>query len=149
MSTTYKKHAAFSLMEIMIAVAIIGVMAAVVGPSIIKYLSKGKETATVATLSSLKQAVQDYMNDVGHVPNKKEGGLEALIEQPKMAKIAKRWDGPYLDGQEDIPDDSWGNEFVYNTGKDIMNKKKYRYFEIISGGENGDIEEGKNFDIGA
>jgi len=145
----YKKEQGLSMLEIMIALAIIAVMGVLVGPSLMKFLGQGRETATKTRLAGLKQAVTDYIRDIGHPPNRKEGGLEALIESPKGSKIEKKWDGPYLEGVDELPEDAWGNEFTYQTGKEIMHKKKYRYYEIISPGENGDIEDGKIFHTGA
>lgn len=137
----------FSLMEIMIAIAIIGLMAVMVGPSLVKYLGRAKESKTVATLAALKQAMQDYQQDIGHFPTKSEGGLKALVQRPKAEKVRKKWDGPYLEGEDEVPEDAWNFEFEYNMPP-TRHKGKYKYYEIISFGENNE-EGGKEFHAGA
>lgn len=131
----------FSLIEVMIAVAIIGIMAAVVGPSIVGYLSKGRVSQTKTNMASVKMALQDYQADIGHFPTKAEGGLQALVTPPKGDKVRKKWDGPYLEGGE-VPEDAWGFDFEYNAPPARF-KGKYRYFELVSFGETGE-ETGKD-----
>ena len=135
---TTQTRQAFTLVEVMIAVAIIGMMAAVVIPNIQKYLAKAKVSSTQTTMAAIKSALLDYQSDMGNFPTKREGGLDALIEKPNV-KGSERWEGPYLEGQDEVPTDAWRNEFEYNTGSDIT-QKKFKHYEIISHGANG--EEG-------
>lgn len=141
MQKSLKRVPGFSLIEVMIAVAIIGIMAATVGPSIVNYLSKGRVSQTKTKLATIKMALQDYQTDVGHFPTKAEGNLQALVKSPKGEKVRKKWDGPYIEGGE-VPEDAWGFDFEYNAPP-ARYKDKYRYFEVISYGETGE-ETGKD-----
>jgi len=137
----------FSMMEVMLAVAIIGILAALVGPAIVKKLGQVKLNTTKATMASIKSAIMDYQNDVGHFPTKAEKGLQALVHSPRGA-VSKKWDGPYLEGQDDVPQDAWGFDFEYNAPP-VKNKGKFKYFEIISYGEEGEDGGSEPILIGA
>jgi general secretion pathway protein G len=132
--TLNKKHNAFTLMEIMIAVFIIGLLASVAVPGLMKMLGRGQVGATQSTLASLKSAITTFKMDVGRIPNTKEG-LKALIT-PKANAPWKGYQGPYLEGVTEIPMDSWQNEFEYNCPPQRF-RGKYQLYEIISYGEKG------------
>ena len=87
----------------------------------------------------------DFKGDVGRFPNKREG-LEALVKKP--ATKPEGWDGTYIEGRDEVPQDAWRNDFDYNVGPDIKSKDKYKYFEIISYGADGEPGgEGENAEI--
>jgi len=131
--------AGFSMIEIMIAIAVIGILAITVGPGAFRMLSGSKVSAAKSALAGMKAAVTAYYQDMQHYPKDSEGGLEALVQRPKSDKKNK-WDGSYLSGMDEVPEDPWGNEYVYNTGKNIVFPSKYKAFEILtwSDGEEGD-----------
>lgn len=132
-----KKQDAFSLMEIMIAIAIIGVMMAVAGPALYTYLKRAKVTGTKTSMEGIKSALQLYREDMGKFPTSREG-LEVLFEAPSTNR--GEWHGPYLSGnKEKALSDGWKNEFEYNCPP-IKYKNLYKQFEIISTG-GGDSEE--------
>lgn len=136
----------FSLIELMVYLAIVGVLMAVVGPNLGKLMSGGKKSQTTSNMQALKAAMLNYYMDVGSYPDKKDGGLEALITKPS-SKGTEKWDGPYLaNGTTEIPVDGWGNEFVYNKPP-VRFKDRYKSFEIISLGESQE-EDDKNLHVG-
>ena len=132
-----KKQAGFTMIEIMIAVAIIGFLSVTVGTKISGYLDRAKVTQAKTMLTGLKEAIMDYTMQIGHPPTKKEGGLNALVEKPRDAAAAAKWKEPFLTG--DLPNDPWGNEFEYNNPPTIH--KKYKRFEVFSRGKTGDEED--------
>lgn len=146
MKMTRAMRAGFSMVEILIAVVIMGLMATLIVPNVTRYFSQAKVTKTNATLQALKTAMLDYNRDMQHFPKKSEGGLDALVERPR-GKAGQKWDGPYLEGEDQVPEDAWGNEFEYNSPP-VRHKGKYRYYEIISYGEDGE-EGGKEYQTGA
>ena len=146
MKMKHTMRAGFSMIEILIAVVIMGIMATLVIPGVTRYLSQAKVTKTNATLQNLKTALLDYNRSMGHFPKKSEGGLEALVQRPR-GKAGQKWDGSYLEGEDELPDDAWGNEFEYNSPP-VRYKNKYKHYEIISYGEHGE-EGGKEYHIGA
>jgi len=133
------KSEAFTLIEMLVVVFIIGILATLVGPRVMKLLTGGERSATQATMATLKTAVVQYRSDMGHLPKK----LDELVNKP-TAKGSENWDGPYLDAVE-VPMDRWNNEFEYNCPP-VKHKNKYRYFEILSPGPEG---ENKPLDIGS
>ena len=132
-----KANEAFTMIEILVVVMIIGSLAAWLIPGIFKRMAEAKVGTTKTIIVSVKNAITEYSMHMGHIPQKREGGLDALIEKPS-GRGSEKWDGPYLT-QDDVPVDSWGNEFIYRVGADIKNKK-HRYYELISLGSNN--EEG-------
>lgn len=128
-------RAGFSMMEIMVVMAVILILASLVGPRVISMLGRGKQSATTATMATIKQALQEYYSDIGHFPNKAEKGLQALVQPPKNSAQRKKWDGPYLEGQDEVPQDGWGYEFEYYAPP--RQKGKFRHFELVSHGEEG------------
>lgn len=100
-----RRHQAFTLIEIMIVVVIIGMLAALVGPRIIGSMDKARVNTTKAQLVNLKDAVQRFYMDCSEYPRT----LEDLLAKTGNAK----WDGPYLDAKS-LPQDGWGNDFVYS-----------------------------------
>lgn len=138
-------HEAFSLIEIMVVVAIIGFLIALVGPRAMKMLGKAEITATKATLSKIKDAIVEYQTDVGHIPKSDEGGLKALLEKPSKESVAKKWKGPYIE-EADL-EDKWGNEIIYHTPPEV-HRDKFKRFEIISQGPE-DFEEDEDIHVGA
>lgn len=124
----------FSLIEMMVVVAIIGMLVALIGPRAVKFLSKSEITATKAILSEVKTAIVEYQADIGHIPTQAEGGLRALVEKPNKESAASKWREPYL--EEEKLADKWGNDIVYNVPP-VLFKEKYKRFELISHGPTG------------
>lgn len=119
--------AGFSLIEIMIALAIVALMAAVVGPRVLSFLGRGKVSATESNLKQLNQVVDAYYLNVGKYPQK----LEDLIIKPEGMGNAK-WGGPYIGraGEEltEVPKDGWGDDFIYELTGD--KRKPYRIYSV-------------------
>jgi general secretion pathway protein G len=127
--TLNKKHNAFTMIEIMIVIFIIGLLASVVGPNLIKWIGKGQVSTTKSTMASLKSALTTFKMDVGRFPDAKEG-LKALVT-PKADAKWKGYQGPYLEGTTEVPQDGWQRELEYNCPPQKF-KGKYQYYEIIS-----------------
>jgi len=100
---------AFSLVELMIVLAILVLLAGLVLPRLLGQQNKADIKATQTQLNSFKQALQNYAIDVRTFPNTEEG-LRALVVRPEDEQRARKWDGKYLD---EIPVDPWGNEYNY------------------------------------
>ena len=98
----------FTLIEMLIALAIMAFAGAVVGPYLYNYLAKGQDTATKGNLRSIKSAIGQFYMDMGDHPDK----LRDLVKKPQGEKFEKKWKEPFLDAKE-IPRDGWGNSFQY------------------------------------
>lgn len=110
------RRRAFTLIEIMVVVLIIGALAALVGPSVMRQYEKSKISNTRTQIVLLSNAVKDYYLDVSEYPQ----SLDDLLKNPG----AKKWNGPYLE-KEKLPLDPWNEPFDYTYDKD---KKQIRIF---------------------
>jgi general secretion pathway protein G len=102
--------AGFTLIEILIAVAIVALLAFVVAPNIFRFLENAKRDSAKLTLKNMKNAIMLYNTHIGQWPTK----LRDLIEKPRDEKMAKKWRGPYLEIEE-IPEDPWFNSYQYKV----------------------------------
>jgi len=99
----------FTLLELLVVVAIIGLLAGYVGPKYFGQLGKAEVKAARAQISALEKALDHYRLDTGHYPST-EQGLAALVKKPASES---KWAGPYL--QKDVPLDPWGKAFIYKS----------------------------------
>ncbi len=98
----------FTLIELLVVLAIIGLLAGLVGPQVIKHLGESKTKTAKLQIEELASALDMYRLDAGRYPSAEEG-LGALIEQPSTAKF---WNGPYL-RKKKMPVDPWNNPYHY------------------------------------
>lgn len=104
-----KKVNAFTLVELLLVVIIIGVLAAMVVPRLTGRSEEARVGVARADIeTNLATALKIYELDNGIFPSTGEG-LEALIQAPGSAK---RWKGPYLERK---PLDPWGNSYQYRS----------------------------------
>lgn len=96
----------FTLMELLIVLAIIGVIAAIAVPSFLGQQKKANVKATQASIHGLESALDYFATDHdGDYPS----SLDLLITNPGNDP---KWSGPYLKGGR-LPLDAWGNELMY------------------------------------
>lgn len=97
----------FTLLELLVVVAIIGLLAALVGPRVFGHISKSEVTTAKAQIEALARALESYRIDVGRFPDATQG-LQALVVQPPDTQ---KWHGPYL--LKSLPLDPWGHAYQY------------------------------------
>ncbi|WP_269630900.1 type II secretion system major pseudopilin GspG [Pelomonas sp. BJYL3] len=100
---------AFTLLELLVVMVIIGLLAAYVGPRYFGQIGKSERGVARAQLDAFAKALDAYRLDTGHYPTS-EQGLAALLGRPGGEA---RWSGPYL--QKALPQDPWGNAYVYRS----------------------------------
>lgn len=118
------KRKAFTLVEMMAVVVIIGILAAVIAPKIFNQVNKTNETAARQDIEALAQAITLYRLDTSRFPYE----MRDLLYEPDDVR---NWNGPYLSKRK-IPRDPWGNEYQYRAPGD-----NGREFDIWSLGEDG------------
>jgi len=123
-----RRASGFTLIEIMVVIAIIGLLLTVVAPNVWNKLREAKVTTTKVKMANLKVAVDDYRRHNNKVPD----SLQLLLEPDE-----KNLGEPYLEKHDQVLD-AWDNEFRFNK----ISSSKY---EIISLGADG-VEGGENDD---
>jgi general secretion pathway protein G len=111
--------AGYSLLEIMIVLAIIALIAALVGPQLFAQFDRAKVTTARVQVRSLEAALQTMELDIGRYPTQSEGlGLLVVGDRKTVAG----WHGPYLSGR--LPNDPWGHPYVYDPPADTEHPPK-------------------------
>jgi len=127
---------AFSLIELLIVIVILGGLVAVVAPGLMDSADKAKRDTVCLKMNDLKKRLDMFKLDNGVFPDTEEG-FEALLQNPDPDKYPNYRAKPYL---RKLPKDSWKTPFVYiNKGDDV---------EIISyGADRKEGGEENNADI--
>nr|WP_256675849.1 type II secretion system major pseudopilin GspG [Pseudomonas sp. R5(2019)] len=128
------------MMEIMVVIFIIGLLIAVIAPSILGSQDKAMKQKALADLSTLEQALDMYRLDNLRYPTS-EQGLQALVSKPSLAPLAKAW---RADGYvRRLPEDPWGSPYKYRA------PGQHGRIDIYSLGADGmEGGEGLDADIG-
>ncbi|MCX7109291.1 MAG: type II secretion system major pseudopilin GspG [Proteobacteria bacterium] len=127
----------FTLIELLVVLAILGLLAGLVGPQLIKHLGESKAKTARLQVEELSSTLDMYKLDVGRYPTTDEG-LNALIEAPGTAKV---WNGPYLKKKK-VPLDPWNNPYHYTA------PGQHGKFDLWTlGADNGEGGDGEDSDI--
>jgi general secretion pathway protein G len=106
------RDAGFTLIEIMVVIAIIGILATLIVPNIMGRPDEARATAAKHDVGTIVQALKLYRLDIGRYPTT-EQGIKALVEKPSSEPIPQNWkSGGYLGS---IPKDPWGNPYQYSN----------------------------------
>ncbi|MFO7552648.1 MAG: type II secretion system major pseudopilin GspG [Haliea sp.] len=116
----------FTLVELLVVLAILAMLAGLVGPQVLNQLGGAKSKTATVQIRDLEQALEMYKLDVGRFPST-EMGLEALVRQPGGVK---GWNGPYLRGSS-VPEDPWGNGYHYRQ------PGQHSAYDLVSYGADG------------
>ncbi len=126
----------FTLIELLVVLAILTLLAGLVGPKVLDKLGGAKTKTAAVQISEIEKALEVYKLDVGRFPSTEEG-LDALVTKPGSAS---NWTGPYVKGG--LPMDPWGKPYKY-TGPNGSGA-----IEILSMGADGAPGgEGESADI--
>jgi general secretion pathway protein G len=120
-------HQAFTLIELLLVLVILGVLAAIVVPKFSGRTEQARVTAAQSQISTFNTALDAFEVDNGYYPKGKDG-LNELVTQPGNAL---NWRGPYLKSQ--IPNDPWGNPYIY----ECPGKRNPSSYDLMSLGPDG------------
>ena len=131
---------AFTLIEVMVVLAIIGILASLIVPNLTGRADQARIIAAKQDIMSIDQALSLYKLDNATIPTSTQN-LNSLVEKPSIEPIPNNWNqSGYL---KKIPSDPWGNDYVY------VFPGQNSEFDIISLGADGALGgEGENADIG-
>jgi len=113
------------LLELLVVVAIIGLLAGYVAPRYFGQIGKSEVNTAKAQIDALEKALDQYRLDVGRYPTT-ELGLSALVTRPANEP---KWSGPYL--KKAVPLDPWGKPYLYKMPGD------HGEFDLLSYGKDG------------
>jgi len=103
---------AFSLIELMIVIVILGLLAAMVMPSLTGKGEEAKRNLVCVQMKSIYNGALDMFKINNSVYPSTEEGLEALVVNPDEELYTNySTSGYFKDGK--MPKDSWGNNFIY------------------------------------
>lgn len=127
----------FTLMELLVVLAILGLLMSLVGPRVLSQLGGAKTKTAAIQIKDLEQSLEMYKLDVGRFPSTGEG-LAALVAKPAGSV---GWNGPYL--KSDVPVDPWKRAYLYKY------PGEHAELDIFSYGQNGTPGgEGEDADVG-
>lgn len=135
MKNRYFVQSAFTLVELLIVIVIIGLLGSLVAPEMFSKIGSSKQKTAKAQMQMLETSLDTYFLDVGEYPK----NLSELKESNKPG-----WDGPYI--RKDIPLDPWGNEYVLeaseSNGIGYVLRSLGKDGKLGGDGENEDIQVG-------
>lgn len=117
-----KAEAGFTLMELLVVLAILGLLAAIATPMVLHYLDSAKLSTAKTEVSNLEASLDLYKYDVGSYPTT-EQGLQALISAPQGVD---NWNGPYVKKTTKLTD-PWGHPYLYKNPGDHGDYDIYSY----------------------
>jgi general secretion pathway protein G len=131
-----RQSSGFTLVEMLVVLAIIALLATLVAPQVVRYLTKAKSDTASAQLKNLEGAIELYFLDLGHYPPNDE--LEHLLS---AKSDSPSWNGPYIKNPEGLLD-PWGRAYTY------VFPGKHGDYDLYSYGLDGEPGgEGENRDI--
>jgi len=132
-----RRQAGFTLIEIMVVVVVIGLLVAMLAPTVFNKVGQAEQTRISQDLRVIEGALKFYRLDNYRYPTQQQG-LRALVDQPAGAE---RWNGPYL---EQLPTDPWGTPYRYRNPAE-----RAREFDIYTlGADDAEGGQGADADVG-
>lgn len=135
-TSSRRQQRGFTLIEILVVVALIGLLAAFIVPNVMGQSEKARVDLAKANMRAIATQLDMFKMHNGRYPTTEEG-LRALVEKPENAR---NWTTPYLNS---LPEDPWNNDYVYQSPG--LGGRPYSLVSL--GGDAQEGGEGFNADI--
>jgi general secretion pathway protein G len=132
LNTRLQRSDGFTLIEILVVMAIIAMLAVMVAPNLFNQQAGAMRDVARTEISTLEAALDIYRLDVGEYPDTLDGLMEDDTDRAS-------WNGPYL--RRAVPIDPWDNEYVYEGNGREFTLLSYGA-DGVSGGEDDDADIG-------
>jgi len=127
----------FTLVELLVVLIILGLVASIAGPNVMKYLGSSKSKTAKLQIKEIESSLELFFLDTGRFPTT-EQGLNILV---KNDTSSVGWNGPYFK-RALLPEDPWGYPFIY------LSPGEHGAFDLLSqGADNQPGGEGDDKDI--
>lgn len=131
-NTRLQRSEGFTLIEILVVMAIIAMLAVMVAPNLFNQQAGAMRDVALSEISTLEAALDIYRLDVGEYPDTLDGLMENDTDRAS-------WNGPYL--RRAVPTDPWDNDYVYESNGREFTLISYGA-DGMSGGEEDDADIG-------
>jgi general secretion pathway protein G len=145
-----RRRAGFTLVELMVVLAILVLLVAMVGPRLLGTQKKADIKATIQQIENLENCLNLYAVDNRTFPST-EDGLKSLLVRPAESTTSSEttqssnWDGPYMDA-EALPVDPWGNPYQYEFPPTKGSRKDFpNIWSLGPDGEDNTEDDIKNW----
>ena len=137
-SASSRAHGGFTLVELLVVLIILGLVAGIAGPNVMKYLGSSKTKTAKLQIKEIESSLELFYLDTGQYPTTAQG-LDLLI---RNGANLPGWNGPYFKKAE-LPLDPWGNSYQYRS------PGEHGTFDLFSlGADKQPGGEGDDKDIG-
>ena len=126
-----RKDAGFTLLEILVVVAILGLLIGLVAPAALRQLGGARVSVARQSIERVAAVLDLYKLDTGAYPSTDQG-IAALVQRPGSVQ---NWNGPYLRGDAS-PQDPWNHPYLYRNPSTRAGKE----FDLCSRGPNNDAQ---------
>jgi general secretion pathway protein G len=109
-----KRNDGFTLLELMIVIAVIGLIATLVATNVSRRFDEAKVSATKVQVKQLGVVLDDFRRLCNFYPTTDQG-LQALVEKPTVGRDCKNYDPEGFLKDKKVPKDAWDNDFIYES----------------------------------
>jgi general secretion pathway protein G len=142
-----RKTRGFTLVEVLLVIAILGVLAGVFVFTIGGRPDKAKVDVTTIQVNDIAARLEEYKMAINEYPTDEQGGLTALIDEPTFddESLSGKWAGPYIKRKQ--LKDAWGTELSYEVQDEERGDTTRQVVHVWSFGPNKEDDSGEGDDI--